>query len=318
MEEVADTNARFAKAHMFLNSAENFYLRALRSTTLIIATLMIAYAGWLGLSGIYKASRDVKSVQEAKTVVSAQDILAKQEEDALQEQSAGPAAQADPLAKEKAYYRAYVAKYRQLYKAKYEPYRQASDPILNSAQFDERFLSTNGRLNMISKGELDFEKDKAVLEKLYGVMTELAESEKTIAKLKKYRVAKKVQVKKTVSGTRPVQSCGYYSYYSGCLYYQTNYVTYKEVVTKMAFPKGTVSHVELFSSYQADFLKLFGERKTENAANAAKERNEILSDNAEGKANIWTAFQIAGAFLMLMFFFLLIAIERHQRKMSGA
>jgi hypothetical protein len=89
-------------------------------------------------------------------------------------------------------------------------------------------------------------------------------------------------------------------------------------VKEMAFPKGTVSHLDLFSSYQANYLQLVDKRKAENAASAEEERNEILADNAEGKINIWTAFQVAAAFLMLMFFFLLIAIERHQRKMTGA
>lgn len=316
MENGLENTSFSSRVSAFFNKAESFYLRALRSVTLVIATLMILYAGWLGLSGIYKISRDVESVVQAEVVVTADDVLAREDEALVKDQSEGSAAKADLQGAQKAFYRDYVSKYLKLYKASFEPYRQKTDPVLTSAEFDKRLLSTNERLSLISKGELDFDEDKAVLDDLYKVMSELATSEKTVAKLKKYRVAKKVEVKRTISGTRPVQTCGYYSYYTGCVYYETNYVPYKTVVKEMAFPKGTVSHLDLFSSYQANYLQLVDKRKAENAASAEEERNEILADNAEGKINIWTAFQVAAAFLMLMFFFLLIAIERHQRKMT--
>jgi hypothetical protein len=42
-----------------------------------------------------------------------------------------------------------------------------------------------------------------------------------------------------------------------------------------------------------------------------------LAGIANGHLSLVTALQIAGGFLVLMFFFLLIAIERHQRRIAA-
>ena len=42
-----------------------------------------------------------------------------------------------------------------------------------------------------------------------------------------------------------------------------------------------------------------------------------MSSIADGKMSVVTALEVVGAFLSLMFFFLLIAIERHQRRISA-
>jgi TRAP-type C4-dicarboxylate transport system permease small subunit len=46
------------------------------------------------------------------------------------------------------------------------------------------------------------------------------------------------------------------------------------------------------------------------------ERETIVEGISNGKANLWTALTLTLGFLVLMFFFLLIAIERHQRRFA--
>jgi phage-related minor tail protein len=84
----------------------------------------------------------------------------------------------------------------------------------------------------------------------------------------------------------------------------------------MEFPKGTRSHAAIFNAYHQRYNELLGDRREEYAAQAESERQSIIAGKLVGGASIWTALQIAGGFIMLMFFFLLIAIERHQRKQA--
>jgi O-antigen/teichoic acid export membrane protein len=55
-----------------------------------------------------------------------------------------------------------------------------------------------------------------------------------------------------------------------------------------------------------------------NVASAQAEREKILIGNVEGKASLGIAAYVAIAFVVLMFFFLLIAIERHHRILAKA
>jgi hypothetical protein len=82
----------------------------------------------------------------------------------------------------------------------------------------------------------------------------------------------------------------------------------------MQFPEGTRSHSQLFRSYQDRYFQLLGERRAQNATEAEAARLGIIEGIAKGKLGLRTALAIAAAFLVLMFFFLLIAIERHQRR----
>jgi len=51
---------------------------------------------------------------------------------------------------------------------------------------------------------------------------------------------------------------------------------------------------------------------------AAEKRQAITIGNLRGQSTLWTAAQICGAFLTPMAFFLLIAIERDQRRSAAA
>jgi len=52
------------------------------------------------------------------------------------------------------------------------------------------------------------------------------------------------------------------------------------------------------------------------ASTAEAERQGIVAGIADGHLSLMTALQLIGGFLVLMFFFLLTAIERHQRKLA--
>jgi hypothetical protein len=85
----------------------------------------------------------------------------------------------------------------------------------------------------------------------------------------------------------------------------------------MRYPDGTQSHLQIFRAYQDRYFQLLTQRRAANTARAQASREGIVAGIATGKQNLWTVLTLVGGFLVLMFFFLLIAIERHQRRLAS-
>ena len=224
------------------------------------------------------------------------------------------------------FYSGFADRYYALYRAKFEPYRQAQDKQLTRAEFDGAFVNTPDRLDAIKQGALSFEDDRKDLETLLTVMTDAAGKPATVERLRRYKSARKIPVTRQVERTRVTYQDGWDSSSMACSdWYQTPYgcpvrrpveSTYTQAVTTMEFPKGTQSHTQIFKAFQDRFFTLLQGRRDENAQKAEQERQGILNGIADGHVSLMTALQILGGFLVLMFFFLLIAIERHQRRLA--
>jgi hypothetical protein len=182
-------------------------------------------------------------------------------------------------------------------------------------------------LDAIKSGELGFERDRDDLETLYSVMVDAADKPKTAERLLRYKAAKKVPVSEQVQKTSVSYERGWDSTSTNCPRWYDEPVgcgvmrpvehAYTETLTTMQYPKGTQSHIQIFKAFQDRFFSLLKSRREENAQNAERERQDIVASIADGKLSMVTALQVLGAFLALMFFFLLIAIERHQRRISS-
>lgn len=308
-----------------LDRAESFYLRVLRAVILIIATLLLLYAAWLAASSLYKISKSPDSVTEQEAVVSPDELTnAQMPKVSVTEKSATGKDSVNPV--HRRYYGSFVDRYYTLYRGRFEPYRQREDKQLSKAEFDGAYVNTAAREAAIAKGELNFENDRRDLETLLSVMSAAAAKPVTIQRLKRYQVARRVPVKEKVQRTRTTSVAGWDSnstacanwYYSpvGCAVQRTVQEPYTETITKMQYPEGTQSHTQIFRAFQDRFFELLEQRRNANASKAESEREGILAGIAEGHLSLMTALQILGGFLILMFFFLLIAIERHQRKLA--
>ena len=86
----------------------------------------------------------------------------------------------------------------------------------------------------------------------------------------------------------------------------------------MAMPNGIRRPLQLFTAYQENFGRDLTKQRAISPTDAAEKRQAITIGNLRGQSALWTAAQICGAFLTLMAFFLLIAIERHQRRSAAA
>lgn len=320
-----ESRASFARrAGNALDRAEGLYLRVLRAVILVIATILLAYAAWLAASSLYRISQSPDSVIEAEASVSADELT-----DAEMPVSRASTKADAKLAINSAYqnyYSGFASRYYALYQTKFEPYRQAQDKQLSRAEFDGAFVNIPVRLEAISQGDLAFEEDRDDLEILLNVMTEAAAKPMTLDRLKRYKSARKVPVTEKVERTRVTYQDGWDANSVACSdWYQTPYgcpvrrpveSAYTENVTTMEFPKGTQSHTQIFKAFQDRFYALLQKRRDSNSQAAENERQGILDGIISGHLSLVTALQIAGGFLLLMFFFLLIAIERHQRRIA--
>ncbi|WP_206243624.1 hypothetical protein [Novosphingobium terrae] len=307
---------------LFLNKVERIYLVMLRAVTLVIATILLVGAVWLGLSGAYKISRDAGAVKEAEAKVSSDDVT---KIDAAPEAARSEVkSDADPQNAEKAYVKSFAQRYFALYRKNFETYRQAGDTPLTEQDFDSRFLSEGLTALVDHKTPTDdavstpdFATIKSQLEALYDAMDEAAKLPLTQERLKTYKSAQRKRVETQVNKTREERYCSYWgSFINECISYGTRTVPYTETQVIMELPKGVLDPAALFGQYQKNYIQTLNERRDESATNAKTEREKILAGNIAGHANVILAIQIIGGFLVLMFFFLLIAIERHQRKIA--
>lgn len=308
-----------------LDRVEAVYLKILRAAVLLIATGLIAFAIWLGISGLIKVSRSPTSVVEKEATVSADDLV---NAPVIDEPAPESRLNQDavPSSATRNAYRDRLNRYFEIYRTRFEPYRQADDKQLSRDEFDDQYLKTNDRAMSVAKSSLDGQTDLAELDRLIAVVGEAAASARTVEALNKYKSARKVQVRKSVERVRTELRQGWDSnstacddwYYRpyGCAVTRPVSVPYTEQVNVMEFPKGTRSHAAIFNAYHQRYNDLLADRRIENAAQADSERRSIIEGKIDGSAALWTAIQIAIGFVVLMFFFLLIAIERHQRKQA--
>lgn len=315
---------RFQHFRSILDTVEAVYLKILRAAILIIGTVLLCYAGYVAVDGLYKMSRSPDSVQLAETKVAADEITNAEMPSVRDGSSADNKNQITAVFQE--YYDDFVKRYYAVFQNRYEPFRQPDDKVLSQDEFDDAFLNTSSRIESISQGRLDFDADKADLESLLLVMADAGTKPATQERLKKYQGSKKIPVARKVQKTRTTQRRGWNALSTdcpnwfdppyGCPETRTVQTPYTETVTTMEFPEGTQSHSQIFKAFQDRYLSLLHERRETNATRAERERQGILAGIVDGRQSLVRALQITGGFLVLMFFFLLIAIERHQRAIA--
>lgn len=266
-----------------------------------------------------------KSVHEAVATVAANEIV-----DAEDANPSGPEAAKGPVVDpaQRKFYAGFVDRYYRLFRTRFEPYRQAEDKTLSRDEFDDNFVQSAARLTAATEGRVSFEADRADLETLFATMTAAAAEPKALTRLNRYKAARKIAVKHEVQRTRTEIRSGWNSYSTSCAaWYESPIgcpeqraveVPYTDTVTAMEFPKGTQSYAQIFRAMQDQYFALLEQRRVSNADNAALQRTKIVEANIRGGESLGTALRIFGGFIALMFFFLLIAIERHQRRLSAS
>lgn len=315
MEAVEDDHqsSRSAKFRTWMNKAEQVYLAVLRAMALIAATLLLVYATWLAVSGIYKVSRDATSVEVAEAQVRTEDIT-----NILDE--VGPSATkidvpSDAVWKDK--YNGIRQRYFALYKNHYASALKSDDKAwkeLPSAVLP----STKDWLEAVKQGDIRPSADIEDLELLIKGMNDATSADITVSRISAYKKSKKVAVSRTVTDMKTETYCDYYSdYFDHCYSWGSRQVPVKRTVTEQKLPKGIYNPNDLFVKYHENFVQELSRQRDKNDADAESQRSAIHADNVQGEENFLTALQVIGIFGALMFLFLLIAVERHQRKIAA-
>lgn len=312
------------KSDNWLAQMEQVYLAILRGVVLLVATGLLLFGAYQLVTGIFKVSRSPDSVVEDISTVNGNELAAA-EAVAVAETESSPREQV-ATREQQAFYAGFVKRYHALYQKQFEPFRQREDKQLARDEFDDSFVQTPARLREVASGALNFTEDRDELEKLLATMNEAASNPEIRQKLSRYKAAKKVKVERQVRRTRTEYRRGWDSYstacpdwyYSpiGCAATRPVQVPYTATISALEFPKGTQSHTALFRSMQDRYFAMLTERRASAESKAAAEREAIVEGNYEGDMQISMAFRVAAMFVVLMFFFLLIAIERHQRRLA--
>ncbi|MDQ0836973.1 hypothetical protein [Sphingomonas faeni] len=324
MDVLTERSGLAVRSSSALDRIENLYLKVLRAALLIVATVLLVCAlAWAAYS-LSRVVRSPASVVEQPSVVSPSELV-EQGSPSKSETGAGVAGQ-NELRAERAYYDGFVKRYYALFRTKYQPSLRADDKRLTIGEFDDLTINSAGRLNAIRDGSLNYTQDKRDLDAFLPVITEASSSKQSTDQLGRYRTATKravtTQVQRTRSETRRgwdtmSQSCeDWYESPIGCAVTRSVDVPYNETVTVMRYPDGISSPGEVMKGYQDRYFQLLSERRTRNESEASSKREAIVEGQVAGWHGLSQSVLLVGGFLTLMFFFLLVAIERHQRRQT--
>ena len=299
-----------------LSKAESTYLEILRAVALLIATVLLVWIGWLIVSSAYNISRDAGAVVEEPVVITPQDVTSIAQPDENSSDGSGRLEGKSPAA---IAFERFRNDYFQLYRTSFENFRQNDDTPLTRDQFAARYL-TGFDQGTAARAELGA--DAFVMADDYpsilSTMRDAASLPITVERLEKYKSTPKVVVNDQVRRTRTESYCTYYSsYFDECFGYGTRTVPYNATVSRREPPAGVFSPQALFGAYQDNYLSKLNSRRDASYSKANRERAERLEANERGWLGMTRVVWFSAAFLGIMFFFLLIAIERHQRRMAA-
>jgi hypothetical protein len=310
------------------------YLGLLRAVSLIIATLfLVGAAGYLIVGGAMQIGP--RDIDPEPVVVIADDIVASPESAAADTPATGAIARG---ASQPRWQREtpewFRSAYHELYKNKFAPFGRTGETVVARPSFladvlDDEFLD---RIQAVDEARLTAPADtaregRAVWPMLLSAMTGAADDPQTRRELQAYKSARRTQVcrSQTVMRNRRVQqwdrfslACPYWYEDGGCLVSRTITEPEQQRSCSMQFPADLDGPVASMKQLQGQFITTL-ENKLIDAENAAQQATVDAADRRQrGWNHMSYAVQLFGAFLALMFCFLLVAIERHYRRLTVA
>lgn len=325
MSEITEAMPPASRFAITLDRVERFYLLLLRAAILVIATVVLIWAAWLAVSATVRITRSPDSVVEKPVSVIASELPSAIAPEAAK--AAAKRTESASLKAERDFYKRFVEQYHGLYRGRFEPFRRVEDKRLDRDEFDDNFVQSGERLEALARGQGDFAKDRADLEGLLKVMAEASTLPETVARLNQYKNAVKKPVRRQVERFRTESRRGWdslstsceawYESPVGCAVTRQVNVPYTQTVTSMALPDGLMSHTQIFRGMQDRYLALLTERRERELASVSAKRADIAEGQIVGWGSLHLMLYVLAGFLVLMFFFLLIAIERHQRRVNA-
>ncbi|WP_324073423.1 MAG: hypothetical protein RSE14_10420 [Erythrobacter sp.] len=261
-----------------VDKAEALYLRLLRWIAIIIATLLLAFAAWNGLSSAFNYVQTLQTVEVKPVAVTEADMVAAA---TPPKTDAAPVRATVETEKKKlppSIYDVHAKKMYQIWKNQFEPYRPKGDPALTFADFSEWYQTEyiNGTLRKhdVLDWVLYEDRTKADLEMSVEVLAKAAKDPAVVARMKAFQAGK--------------------------------------------------SKNQFWDRYDQTFMRLTDGywvtlkiKRDAEAVRAAAKQAELAQKSEAASLSFIEARNALAGFLGLMFFFLIVAMERHQRRIAA-
>lgn len=261
-----------------VDKAEALYLRILRWIAIFVATIILAYAAWNGLSSVINYVQTLQTVEVKPVAVTEADMVAAATPPPTDAAPVRATVETESKKLPPSIYDVHAKKMYQVWKAEFEPYRPQSDPALTFADFSEWYQTEyiNGTLRKhdVLDWVLYEDRTKADLEMSVEVLAKAAKDPAIVVRMKAFQAGK--------------------------------------------------SKNEFWDRYDQMFMRLTDGywvtlkiKRDAEIARAAAGQAELARKSAAAGSSFVQARNALVGFLGLMFFFLIVAMERHQRQIAA-
>jgi hypothetical protein len=306
-----------------LDRVESIYLLILRVAGLVIATLCLIAALFFLADGLWRLGVSTRIAPEP-TVVNSSDIARAMQTAPATTGSADPAIPEAVRATHTAFARNFWPKYYAVYKSAFDRYKKADDELIGSQDLMNNLGYSLNNYYAVSYDPDTSPNETGVVRLVEDAdyqalallrVTEAMGARTTVALLTQFKAATKSEQRCVTTPQTQVipQTCGYYYVYDCSITRQINVERCEAV-----YPDGIVSPIQAFERADRTFSTLFLQdeaNKRETAETKIAKREET---RAKIGPNLRLALTILMGFLAVMFFFLIVAIERHLRKVASS
>lgn len=307
-----------AAAHT--DRVERLYLGVLRIFILAAATLCLGAAALVAIDGI-RSMLTSTEITTAKTAVSAEDVLAAQASAAILDRSMSDEAVKAARKPYVDYYNSFFNQYHAVYAGLARTYNKPEDKVLNRDELINAIgYDFSAMVDAAIEDPLLLDARRSQDAALIAALRSAAGNPKLTGILSKYKAAQKTaQACRTTYQSRR----GWDSRSTACEEWYMRPVgcpIIRQVPVRKceaAYPDNIRSPLAAIAEFDKRFRELWAERTEENAAEANARLAEKESLKASGPTKLISAAYVFAAFLGVMFFFLMIAIERHLRRISA-
>lgn len=303
---------------------EAVYLAILRIIVLVFATLALIAAAFVAVDGVRSILTSTK-VEAEKVVVDPSEVASELAQKQKDKDAALEGREAISDATKKAH-SAFLAgpfeAYYGVYKASAARYNKPEDVVLSKAVLADRL---GYAVEDFAKGENPtlwaFANNPDYAAAIVAAAREVSAKPAYVRQLMKYKNAQKTA---SACSTKYVNRRVWDSYSTACEGWWQSPMGCSVVRAmptqecKPAYPDGIKGPEQAFADFDLGYRTLWMKKSTEVADKAAAERNRREVLKSSGGPKLMKAVYIFGGFLVVMFLFLVIAVERHLRRIPQA
>lgn len=300
-----------------IDRIERAYLASLRVAILAVATLCLLGAVLFAVNAAWRVFVSTEVEEKPVQVTGAQ--IAAELRKAAPARAGSRQSDAVPpevRARHARWVRDVFPRYYAIYRAASQAYKKPEDETLSDQQLIDALGYDLASYASGNEKAVAFIDNATYQQQALAAVTAAMRDSTVVTQLADYKAAQKTARScSTTYQRRQVWD----SYSTACAYWweapQGCQVTRNVPVETCvpAYPEGIVSPRVAFGRADGEFFRLWAQQTAQVRAEAQATRDGREATRAQIGPNLMLALQVLGAFLVVMFFFLMVAIERHLR-----